>query len=307
MNVGIVIKEYIKHMQTAGYADKTLEIYTWGLTCFSEYLAVTKISDIRQITRKTMCDYQAVLADEPIKPETRASKIRAVKRLFEYLTESHMLLINPTEGIVEVSRKNSSIGVVLTIDEVTRLLEKPNLSLPMQIRDRAIMEVLYSTAIRANELLNLTVHDADLANGLVHIRKGKGSVDRVVPLNDQAAGFLREYLEHIRPVQVKDKDERILFLKKTGEPLTHGALTSNLRIYRTQAGIEKNVTAHTFRRTCATHMMQKGADIRYIQSLLGHKYLKTTQRYTKVLPVDIKKTHQQTHPNQRRKISSHED
>ena len=310
MNVIIIIKEYIKHMQALNYADKTIEIYTWGLTCFSDYLALIKVEDLRQITRKTICDYQAALADEPIKAETRATKIRAVKRLFEYLTGRHMLLINPTEGIVEVSRKNRKIGVVLTIEEITLLLKQPNLSLPMQIRDRAIMEVLYSTAIRANELLSLTVHDVDLANGLIHIRKGKGGVDRVVPLNDQAARFLREYLEHIRPVQIKDKDERTLFLIKTGQPLTNGALTANLRIYRTQADIEKNVTAHTFRRTCATHMLQQGADIRYIQTLLGHKSLKTTQQYTKVVPVDIKKTHQKTHPNQRkerRKSTKNED
>lgn len=309
MNVNIIIEEYIKQMQVLNYAKRTIELYTWSLTCFSEYLALINITNLRQVTRNTIYDYQAIITDELIAPETRAIKIRAVKRLFEYLTENHRLLINPTDGIVEICRKNRKIGIVLTTSEMNLLLKQPNLSLPMQIRDRTIMEVLYSTAIRADELLNLTVHDVDLNAGLLYIRKGKGGKERVVPLNNNATEFLKEYLEKIRPHQTNfclklnknlNKKERTLFLKKTGEPFTHGALTTNLRLYRISAKIEKSVTAHTFRRTCATHMLQNGADIRYIQKLLGHKYLKTTQQYTKVIPVDIKKTHDKTHPNQKK-------
>jgi len=312
MNVSIIIKEYIKQMQVLNYAKRTIKLYTWGLTCFSDYLTAINIKNILKITRNTIYDYQAIITDEAIAPETRAIKIRSVKRLFEYLTESHRLLINPTDGIVEICRKNRKIGIVLTIDEMNILLKQPNLSLPMQIRDRAIMEVLYSTAIRADELLSLTVHDADLNNNLLYIRKGKGGKERVVPLNNNATEFLQEYLEKIRPDQTKfclnlNKKERTLFLKKTGQPLTHGALTTNLRLYRINAKIEKSVTAHTFRRTCATHMLQQGADIRYIQKLLGHKYLKTTQHYTKVIPCDVKKTHEQTHPNHKKEIKKDED
>jgi integrase/recombinase XerD len=302
MDVNIIIEEYIKHMQALNYAKKTIELYHWGLMCFAAFLASINIINFRQVTRKIIYAYQSMITDEPIAAETRAIKIRAVKRLFEYLTENHRLLINPTDGIVEVSRKHRKIGTVLTMKEINLLLEQPNLSLPMQIRDRAIMEVLYSTAIRADELLKLTVYDPDLNDNLLYVRKGKGGNDRVVPLHENAAGFLEEYLKKIRPQQPKSKkeSERTLFLKKTGQPFTHGALTSSLRLYRIKAGINKNVTAHTFRRTCATHMLQQGSDIRYIQKLLGHKHLKTTQQYTKVVPLDIKRTHNKTHPNHER-------
>jgi integrase/recombinase XerD len=233
----------------------------------------------------------------PWAQETKALSIRAVKRLFEYLVASHQLLINPAEGLVETCRQNRHIGMVLTQEEMQRLLAQPNLSLRSQIRDRAVLEVLYSTGMRIGELVNVEVYHVDLKDQVIYIRKGKGQKQRVVPLGKTAGHWLREYLEKIRPHYAKkNPKERRLFLTNSGRLLTGNNIRAFLKHYCKKAGINKTISPHTFRRSCATHLIQQGADIRYVQQLLGHTYLKTTQYYTKVLPVEVKATHNKTHP-----------
>ena len=298
MDVRVTITEYKQHLKALGYAESTLESYRKNLDLFCRYLQDREIANLRQVTHQVICDYQEKIMAEPVAMETKALKIRPVKRLFEYLTQTHRLLINPTEGIVETSRRNRKVGTVLTVAEVRRLFKQPNLSLKTGIRDRAIMEVLYSSGIRLDELLNLEVYHVDFKDKVLYIRKGKGKKQRVVPLGKNARKYLKEYLEKIRPWYAKkNPKERNLFLNQSGLPMTKGNVWVNQRKYRDCAGIKKSASPHTFRRTCATHLLQNGADIRYIQKLLGHRHLRTTQAYTKVMPVEIKQTHDKTHPN----------
>ena len=297
MDILTTIADFKNHLKALGYAESTLESYRKNLDLFCRYLQGLEVADIRKITHALICDYQQTVMAQPIAMESKALKLRPVKRLFEYLVKTHKLLINPTEGIVETCRKNRKIGLVLTVEEVKKQLDQPNLSLRTGIRDRAIMEVLYATAIRLDELLALVVYHVDLKDKVLYIRKGKGKKQRVVPLGKPAALWLREYLEKIRPWYAKkNPKERKLFLNHSGLAMTAPNLRVNLRKYRDCAGIKKPVSPHTFRRSCATHLLQNGADIRYIQKLLGHRHLKTTQAYTKVMPVEIKKTHNKTHP-----------
>ena len=297
MDADLTIAEYKKQMKVTGYAQRTIDLYGWGLNGFKGYLQDQQIGDLRKVNHQTILDYQAQVRSEPTAVETSAIKIRAVKRLFEHLTDAHRLLINPTEGIVETNRQKRKIGTVLTVAEMKTLLDQPNLSLPMQIRDKAIMEVLYCTGIRSDELLNLQVYDADLKDKVLFIGKGKGKKQRIVPLGRKAVTYLKEYLQNIRPrCAGKNPKERTMFLNQQGRPLTWNCIRVRINEYRLKAGIKKSIGLHAFRRSCATHMLQQGADIRYIQKLLGHKYLKTTQLYTKVMPTDVKKTHDKTHP-----------
>ena len=291
------ITAFKQHLKVLGYAEATMESYRKGLDQFRRYLAAGNVTDLRTVTHRMITDYQASVMAEPVAMETKALKLRPVKRLFEYLVSAHKLLINPTEGIVETCRRHRRIGPVLTVDEVGKLMAQPNLSLKTGIRDRAILEVLYATGIRLNELLTLEVYDADLSDKVLFIRKGKGRRQRVVPLGKTATAWLREYLEKIRGRHArKDPRQRRLFLLNTGAALTPASIRTGLRNYRIRAGIKKPVSPHTLRRTCATHLLQAGADIRYIQKLLGHRRLRTTQGYTKVMPVEIKQTHARTHP-----------
>jgi integrase/recombinase XerD len=224
-------------------------------------------------------------------------RIRPIKRLFEHLVDAHRLLINPTEGIVETSRKHRKIGPVLTIEEIKALLSRPNLALKTGIRDRAILEVFYSSGIRLGELLSLETYDADLKERVLFIRMGKGRKDRIVPIGKKAAKHLASYL-HAARTEFDTSGQNALFLSRSGHPLAVSSIHALLRKYRIAADIKKPVSPHTLRRTCATHLLQKGVDIRYIQKLLGHKRLETTQVYTKVLPTEVKQTHERTHPNE---------
>ena len=297
MDILVVIAEYKNHLKAAGYAAATIANYRKYLDQFKRYLTNLGVSDMRKVTHPMIIAYQAKVAAQPVAAETKALKIRPVKRLFEHLVATHRLLINPTEGIVEICRKHRKIGPVLTVEEVRKLMDQPDLSAKTGMRDRAMMEVFYSTGIRLNELLTLKVHHADLDDKTLYIRKAKGGKQRVVPTGKTAVRFLKAYLKKIRPHHArKQPRQRRLFLNHSGRAMTAESVRAALRKYRLKAGITKPVSPHTFRRTCATHLLQQGADIRYIQKLLGHRSLKTTQAYTKIMPVEVKQTHNRTHP-----------
>ncbi len=301
MDVAVTIADFKSRLKVRGYADKTIEQYRWGLEQFAQYLQKCGIGDLRRVTRQIVIDYQAELRQRPLAAETKAVLIRSIKRFFEHLIDRHLLLFNPCEGIVEINRTQRPIGMVLTVEEMQRLIAQPNLSLRTGIRDRAMLEVFYTTAIRCNELVNLTVFDADLKDNVLYIRKGKGGRQRLAPLGKAASRYLKEYLEKIRPHHNrKNPRQRALFLNNRGEIMDGNSIRAMLRVYRASARIKKPVGPHTLRRTCATHMLQGGADIRFVQKLLGHKSIKTTQSYTKVMPVEVKKMHSTTHPNARR-------
>ncbi len=302
MDVVVTIAEFKQHLKAKGYAAATIESYRKGLSQYGLYLQTRDIEDLRRVSVVVIEEYWLTVMAEPIAPESKALKIRPVKRLFEYLVQSHKLLINPCDGIVETCRTNRRIGTTLSIEEVNALLKAPNLSLKTGIRDRAVMEVFYSTGMRLDELISLEVYHADLADKVIFIRKAKGRRQRVVPLGKTAAAYLKEYLEKIRSYYAqKQPKQRRLFINHFGLALKPGAIRQLVRKYRLAAGIKKPVSPHTLRRTCATHMLAAGADIRHIQKLLGHKELKTTQAYTKVMPVDVKQTHRRTHPGVKKK------
>ena len=187
MDPAVTIEEYKRRLHAEGYAANTIKLYRWGLDEFKQYLHGLDIDDLRQVSKSMILDYQAKVVGATNATETRAIKIRPVKRLFEYLNKTNRLLINPAEGIIETHRIKRRMGIVLTVAEMEALLQQPNLSFSMQLRDRAMMEVLYATALRLNELLHLTVYDADFCDGVVFVRKGKGRRQRVVPLSKTAA------------------------------------------------------------------------------------------------------------------------
>lgn len=300
MDVLTTITEFKYQLKAIGYAASTMEGYRKRLDEFTVYLTGQKITDLKMITHQVILNYQEYIMAQDNAMETKAIKIRAVKRLFEYLEQTHQLLVNPTEGIVETCRKNRKLGPVLTQAQAKKMLQQPDLSSKASIRDKAIMEVLYSTAIRLNEFICLEVYHADLKDKVLYVRKGKGSKQRVVPLGKNACQYLKEYLDKVRPWYArKNPKERRIFLLNTGQPMTPESVRGLLFKYRKQAKINQSTSPHTIRRSCATHLLQNGADIRYIQKLLGHKDLKTTQWYTRVMPMEVKQTHDKTHPQLR--------
>lgn len=297
MLVSVVIADFIRQMRASGYARATIDSYSKGLTAFGRYLQGHGINSIRKVTRETIAAYRSSVMAMSLAPESKALKLRPVKRLFEHLVRMNRLLLNPAENLVETTRKYRKIGPVLSKGQIKQLIQVPDMTTPVGVRNRAIMAVLYATGIRLRELLGLQTTDIDFTEGLLFVRRGKGTTQRVVPLGTDAADILSTYLDKVRPVLGANAvATNALFLTAKGTPMTAGALRIFLQIYRSQAGIDTPVSPHVFRRSCATHFLQSGADIRYVQQLLGHSSLKVTHYYTKVLPVDLKKTHDATHP-----------
>lgn len=300
MDAFITLKHYQERLKSLNYADATIELYSRGIERFRNYLASRDITDLRIVTKALMSDYKEYVMAGTGSMESKALMIRPVKRFFEHLTETNQLFINPAEGMIEICRKEKKMAPTLTREEVQILFYQPNMRRKGGIRDRAVLEVLYATAIRRNELLSVEIRDVAFDEGVIVVRNGKGRKERVVPLGLNAARFLKGYLEHVRPHYCRNNPtEQRLFLNCKGKPLSNCSLNANVYHYRKMAGINKSASPHTLRRSCATHMMLAGADIRYIQELLGHRSLATTQQYCRVIPVDIKKTHEETHPNGR--------
>jgi integrase/recombinase XerD len=278
MDVVVIIAQFKETLAARGYSPATVTSYSQNIALFSRWLQAQGIVDLKQVTAKVVADYRGHVLKKPVAEETKALYLRPVKRMFEYMVESNRLLINPAEGIKETNRKNRKLAPVLNQNQVKRLLDQPNLSTACGLRDRAVLEVLYATAVRRGELLNLCVYDADLKDKVLYIRKAKGRVQRVLPLTKTAASYTGEYLTHIRPRWAKKAPkQRKLFLVNTGKALNGNALQAMIRKYRLEAKINVPVSAHTLRRSCATHMLRSGADIRYVQALLGHRSLRTTQ------------------------------
>jgi integrase/recombinase XerD len=306
-NLNELLFAFKQHLQAHGRSPATVDLYTDQAGCFLKSIAA---GDIRQITRSHIEAYIEGLYDhrtdkgKPYTIGTICTKIRAVKRLFEYLESANIIFINPCECIREPQKDKTLPRHVLTAKEMQKLLDQPNLGLMTGIRDRAILEVFYSTGIRLEELCALTVFDADLQGGMIRVNKGKGQKDRVVPMGRHAVRCLREYITKARPrLTRKNRKVRHLFVNRYGGPGSGQVVSIMIRTYARQAELKKKVTAHCLRHTFATALVKNGADITAVQKMLGHVDLKTTQQYIRSLGLDIKAVHQKTHPRERDKAA----
>lgn len=286
-------------LRLRNYSPKTIDNYGDQLCRFGEWLSAPLDADLRRVSRADVDEYQAYVRSESIGVECKALRLRAVKRLFDHLTDSGQLLVHPAEHVVELRRKDRLPGAVLTVGQVEKLLAAPDTTRPLGIRDRALLEVLYGTGIRVGELEQVQIVDVDLTGQTLTIRHGKGDTERVVPLGKSASEWLKRYLDNVRPLLCKARPfERALFVVVTGRPLTQPQTRAILRRYQHQCHLKKPVTPHALRHACATHLLQAGADIRLIQQLLGHARLDSTAIYTRVAPIDVKTMHARYHPKE---------
>jgi integrase/recombinase XerD len=302
-----------EHLKVKNYSPVSISAYSDHLRGLFDYLKEKEIADIKRVTRDTLKDYQLKITehkDQEGKPYTIATislKIRAIRRFFEYLEETNQILVNPAEYLKEPEKETRLPRVVLTEDEVRKILDQPNLSSMTGIRDRTILEVFYSTGIRLEEMVNLTIYDCDLQGGLLRVNKGKFAKDRVIPLGRHAVRFLKEYITHVRPHHTREnKAIRNLFVNQSGKPLSKVIIEIVVRNYAREAGIQKKVTPHIFRHTFATQLVKNGADITAVQKMLGHSDLRVTHIYTKVAGIEVKRTHNSHHPREKDKAVKEE-
>ena len=302
--------EMLASLRTRNYSPSSLGHYERALGFFFQFLEEKGILDLKAVGRETLKAYQLYLGEKKT-PEgnlyawgTRSTYFRAVRRLFDHLERTRQIFLNPAQFIQDGKRMTRLPVRVLSEEEVERALAVPDLSTSVGFRDRAIMEVIYSTGLRLNETASLKVEDIDLVEKVVRVNLGKGKKDRVVPIGEGACSFVKKYLEEVRPKFLAKREEapQAIWLTKGGKPLSSILIQVNFRHYGKAAGIPERTNPHAFRHAFATHLLRRGADIHTVSKMLGHASVRMTQLYTHLAQVDVKKAHQETHPRERERF-----
>ena len=262
----------------------------WGFGGFLLSQGVERLTEVR----KAHVDAYAATLTDPA-PATRALRLRIVKCFFDWLHHREMILIHPAAHI-RTPHPKPLYPVPLTRREVDRLLRAPDPDTVLGLRDRAMLETLYATGMRLGELLRLKMRDVDLAQRLCYIEKGKGGVCRWALLSQDAAAYIRAYLDLARPKLGRGKATPWLFLSSQRKPLCKAQMDSNCRRYAKQAGIKRRVWPHLLRHTAACHLLQNGATLFHVQLFLGHARTESTQGYTRVTMNHLHATIERCHP-----------
>ena len=304
MNLEGLSRQFLESLRVRHFSAATVASRRSGLQVFFGWLATIGITDVRDIARQTVRDYLLWLQKSAFAPWTIATRMQTVRRFFEHLEATDVLLANPCAGLPALRLPPRLPRRILTLDEAARILAAPDTDTPLGQRDRAILEVFYSSGLRLGELTALQPQDLDLEGGFVRVTRGKGGKERVTPLGKEACLHLRQYLERVRGPWVKSAgatDERALWLSSRPPhgPIKSQVIEVMVRRYGRQVGIA--LTPHVWRHTCATHLVSGGASIAYVQRLLGHQSLRTTQIYARATVVDLQKAHAKAHPQARRR------
>ena len=299
--------EFIRDRRTEGYADRTEEYIQWGVGYFAEFLKTRDEDKLESITADTMHKYQMHLYNqlgrrgEPLGLASQARALMSVRVLFRWLVRRGYMLADPSSGISLPRRKKPLPRGIMSRREIDRVLNAPNVDTPLGLRDRAILELMYSSGLRNNEVRSLAIIDVNTAEGEVRVRDGKGGVDRVVPLGGIAAKYVELYIREARAAILGwHEDPGVLFVGRFGGKM-NGTTVNRWIVQRFagRAGVKKPVTAHGVRHTCATHMLKGRASLRHIQRLLGHRSLESTQVYLRVEVSDLKRELKRCHPRER--------
>ena len=292
---------YADWMGMTGYAALTVEMRRYKLMHFITWAYERSLSDPREITRPILERYQRHLYflrkdnGEPLALSTQNDLLIAVKQYFKWLARENHILANPASDLQLPKLPKRLPRHILSVEEVEQCLSGADPATPGGLRDRALLELLYSTGIRRMEAARLSCGDLDRARGLLLVREGKGGADRVVPVGERALAWIEKYQNEARPLMTTTIDGA-LFVGDYGLPMPPDRVTLTVRRYLALAGIDKPGAAHLLRHACATHMLEGGADIRFIQALLGHRNLTTTEIYTHVSIDKLKAIHAATHP-----------
>jgi integrase/recombinase XerD len=246
-------------------------------------------------SRADLLDYLSGSVGKGARPRTTARLLSSLRRFYGYLVREEKIKTDPTV-LIDSPKLGRPLPKSLTEEQVEKLLESPDVTKPLGLRDRAMLETLYATGLRVSELVGLTLSQVSLTQGVVRVI-GKGDKERLVPLGEEAISWISRYLAEGRPKLVKSRSTDALFTTTRGGPMTRQAFWHNLKGHTRQAGIDaKKLSPHTLRHAFATHLLNHGADLRVVQMLLGHADLSTTQIYTHVAQARLKTLHEQHHP-----------
>jgi integrase/recombinase XerD len=311
MNLEEMFDSYEKHLQALNRTPKTVKQYIQWVRRFFDFADTVGVKTPADVTSSHLIAYQKHLAGV-INKKGRIFGIKSqnqhmigIVMFLRHLCVEGILAHNPAQHVQYAKVPEQLPRDILSVPEIKKMLRAPNVQTVMGYRDRVILEVFYSTGIRKQELLNLTTDAVNLESGVLMIRQGKGGKDRVVPLGRIAAKYLETYINGIRPtlLQIRTLDPKAqegkLFISMRGLPLSKNALADRIEHYRRVASITHPVTPHTFRHSCATHMIRNRANIRHVQEMLGHMNLNTTEKYLHLTITDLKEAHHKFHPREK--------
>lgn len=288
-----LIEEFLSYLSTVkNYSYNTLLAYQSDLKDFIEFCDLLPADEEEAF--KKLRKYLEHLKKKSYNPFSIARKISSIRSFFKFLevekrfNTSFLLFIEPPKLPFRLPK-------VLSLEEIEKLLNSPDLNDPLGYRDRTMLEVLYATGLRVSELISLKLENLNLELGLIRIL-GKGSKERLVPLGDYALKFLKTYLEIVRPHFANEKSKNFVFLNRRGSPLTRQRFWQIIKEYARKCGLEEKVSPHVIRHSFATHLLQGGADLRALQMMLGHSSLNTTQIYTHLDYKKLKEIYEKHHP-----------
>lgn len=299
---------YLAHLVARQYSPRTVEGYQERLLPFIIWCEERGVLYAPQVSQMWLEGYQRSLAGyrradgKRLAVNSQLNRLTTIRMLFRWLLKRHVILYNPADQLTLPKADRPLPAQVLSEAETLQVLQSPDAGTPLGLRNRAILELFWSTGIRRAELAGLRLSDVDAARGAVYVRNGKGGKARVVPVGQRALAWLARYLETVRPRLTQRYDSGHLFVSQRGTGLKPGTLTWLAgKSLRGRGGVDRPGACHLFRHSMATQMLENGADTRHIQAILGHEKLETTQVYTRVAIGHLQKVHEKTHPAERKR------
>ena len=293
---------YLENLAMRNYSPRTIESRRDGLKVFLHWIKERSLTESNNITKLHLESFQRYLwrwkkqNGKPLGISTQRARLGTLKDYFAYLTRNNHITANPASEL-ELPRQEKRLPQqALTLTEIKSVLNVPDITDPLGIRDRSILELFYSTGMRRSELTNLEITDLNQERQILQVLKGKGNKDRIVPVSKRALHWLTRYLDEVRPKLLLNSHEKAFFVTSYGEKFNPDVVSRMVSKFIQQADIGKPGSCHILRHSCATHMLEGGADIRFIQQLLGHEKLETTSIYTHVSIEQLKAVHSKTHP-----------
>jgi integrase/recombinase XerD len=300
--LAVLAERHLEDLQVKNYSPYTVKNRRVFLGFFLVWCHDRGITEPTDVTRPILEHYQRYLFHyrkkngDPLSFRSQHTRLAPLKVWFRWMARQRYILNNPASEMELPRLEHRLPKHVLTASEGEQVLLQPDIGDLLGLRDRAILETIYSTGMRRMEMINLKLYDLDTERGTVQIRQGKGKKDRVIPIGERASAWVDKYVRESRPRLVVEPDDRTVFLTNAGEPFCLDHLTNLVRDYVDKADIGKRGACHLFRHSMATLMLENGADIRFIQQMLGHADLNSTQIYTHVSIAKLKQIHTATHP-----------
>jgi len=297
MDTDALVERYLQHLRVeGGLSRNTIDAYRRDLAKFQRYLSQRNIGQLRQVTQDTIRDFLSTLYALNLSPVSSARCLSAVRGWLRFLHDERVVDSHPALDVVP-ARRGTRLPKTVSEREVAALLNVPVHASAEDRRDRAMLELLYATGLRVSELVSLELTQVNLEVGYLRVT-GKGSKQRVVPMGEPAQRLLLEYVQLIRPQLLKRGSSRILFVSRRGSSLTRQAFWKSLRARAQRAGLSRAVSPHMLRHSFATHLLGGGADLRSVQTMLGHADIATTQIYTHIERERLKAVHATFFPRQ---------